>query len=83
MLSSSLLRALLFLLVTSYVSAKKNNTTYSDQEVKNQTSEKRQSIGKWLLTVTPWVQLYCLDVQSWGNGVRKPSWFNQQNIVGF
>ena len=53
MLSSSLLRALLFLLVTSYVSAKKNNTTYSDQEVKNQTSEKRQSIGKWLLTVTP------------------------------
>lgn len=53
MLSSSLLRALLFLLVTSYVSAKKNKTTFSNQDVKNQTSEKRQNIGKWLLTALP------------------------------
>ena len=52
MLSSSLLRALLFLLVTGYVSAKKNTTTSSNQNVKNQTAEKRQYIGKWLLTAT-------------------------------
>ena len=53
MLSSSLLRALLFLLVTSYVSAKKNKTTSSNENAKNQTTEKRQYIGKWLLTATP------------------------------
>ena len=64
MLSSSLLRALLFLLASSYVSAKKNRTTYSNQDVKNQTSEKRQYIGKWLLTATPSVGLYCLHVFS-------------------
>jgi len=62
MLSSSLLRALLFLLVTSHVSAKKNKTSSSNQDVKNQTAYKRQYIGKWLLTAAPWAQLYCLDV---------------------
>ena len=50
MLSFSLSRVLLFLLVTSYVSTKKNKTTSSNQDVKKQTSEKRQYIGKWLLT---------------------------------
>ena len=61
MLSSSLLRALLFLLVTSYVSAKKNKTTSPNQDIKNQTTDKRQNIGKWSLSATPWAQLYCLD----------------------
>ena len=53
MLSSSLLRALLFLLVTSYVSAKKNKTTSPNQDIKNQTTDKRQNIGKWSLPATP------------------------------
>lgn len=58
MLSFSLSRVLLFLLVTSYVSTKKTKTSSSNQDVKNQTSEKRQYIGKWLLTA----QLHCLDI---------------------
>lgn len=53
MLSSSLLRALLFLLVTSYVSAMENKTISSNQDGKNQTTEKRQNIGKTSLTTTP------------------------------
>lgn len=47
MLSSSLLRAILFLLVASHVLAKKNNTSTLNQERKNVTNEKRQNIGKY------------------------------------
>lgn len=64
MLSSSLLRALLFLLVTSYLSAMENKTISSNQDGKNQTTEKRQNIGKTSLTTTPWAQLYCPTVLS-------------------
>ena len=50
MLCSSLLRALLFLLVTSYVSTKENKTVSSKQNRKKQTTDKRQNIGKFPLT---------------------------------
>ena len=47
MLGSSLLRALLFVLIASHVSAKQNTTASSTHDVKkNATQEKRQNIGK-------------------------------------
>lgn len=61
MLSSSLLRALLFLLVASHVSSEKNDTISSNQDRKNKTSEKRQNIGECLSTVNFMPVLNCLS----------------------
>lgn len=49
MLGSSLLGGLSFLLIISYVLAKKNKTDASTHdEKKNVTQEKRQNIGKYI-----------------------------------
>ena len=65
MLSSSFLGALLFLLVTSHVSTKENRTASSHQNTKNKTKEKRQNIGKCLLTREHLeLSQYCITILS-------------------
>ena len=70
MLSSSLLRALLFLLVASHVSAKKNNTAPLNQERKNETNEKRQNIGKFTKYYT---ELYIFILRNISNIQLSPA----------